>query len=217
VLKAIIFDYDGVIADSFPSVFEIYKIMCKEFSVKCPKNIEEFRKAYGHNHFECYKNLGFKPEQYERAEEIFREEIPRANPSLFPEVIEVIETLAQRYKLALVSANYKLGIEKKLLSSGIHKYFSSIFARENNGDRLKKSKALLEVLDKLGVTKNEAIYIGDMALDYKASKEAGLKDVVLVDYGWGYQKEEVPPMLCAINSPLDILNAIALLEEQIST
>ena len=56
-IKAIIFDYDGVIVDSFPSVFEVYKIIAAECGGHIPKDLEEFRELYGYDYRECLRNL----------------------------------------------------------------------------------------------------------------------------------------------------------------
>ena len=59
MVKWIIFDYDGVIVDSFPIVYEIYKMMCLKLNKEFPKDIEGFKKVYDHTSSGCYNHLGF--------------------------------------------------------------------------------------------------------------------------------------------------------------
>ena len=63
MIKLIIFDYDGVIVDSFLNVHKVYQIACQKLGKQCPSNLDEFRKIYGHNSIEAKKNLGFNKEE----------------------------------------------------------------------------------------------------------------------------------------------------------
>jgi len=83
MIKLIIFDYDGVIVDSFKTVYEVYKIICQKLGVKKPKNIEVFRNIYGYNLIECQENLGIAPANFKKAGKIFEEEVVKKNPKLF--------------------------------------------------------------------------------------------------------------------------------------
>ena len=56
MIKAVIFDYDGVIVDTLPAVFEVYKVICRRFGVREPRDIEEYRSLYGYNFKSCLKN-----------------------------------------------------------------------------------------------------------------------------------------------------------------
>ncbi len=57
-IKCIIFDYDGVIVDSFDSMHAVYQILCKELGYNCPTDREIFRKMYGRDYKDLYVSLG---------------------------------------------------------------------------------------------------------------------------------------------------------------
>ena len=96
-LGLIIFDYDGVIVDSFPNVHDTYKIICNKLGKKCPKNIKGFRKVYGHHSSECYDNLGFSEEERIKGNLIFKEEILKKEAKPFKGIIEVLNNQANEY------------------------------------------------------------------------------------------------------------------------
>jgi|GEM_PF-691651 len=220
MLKAAVFDYDGVIVDSFPSVFGVYKTICEELDVRYPEDIDEFRKIYGRNHLECHENLGIKLKDYGRVEKIFRREIIKKNPPLFPDIASVVKKLSESYRLALVSNNFKKEIKSKLKLFGLKKYFSLISAREDHQiyshehshRQFIKSEAITNTLAELEIKPEESIYIGDMIGDYRSGVKAGLDKVIIVDYGWGYIKEEIPPQLFSVKKPKDIIKAVKLLD-----
>lgn len=84
MLRSIIFDYDGVIVDSFISVFEVYEKICKRFKVAYQKTLEEFRKLYGYNYKELQKNLGIDEKDADEVGKIFSAEIVKKLHGVFP-------------------------------------------------------------------------------------------------------------------------------------
>ena len=43
MIKLIIFDYDGVIVDSFVNVHLVYKIICKKLGKQYPEDFKDFK------------------------------------------------------------------------------------------------------------------------------------------------------------------------------
>lgn len=211
MIKAIIFDYDGVIVNSFPTVFNVYKKMCHAAQVECPKNIKKFREVFGYERSTAYQNLGIKPEDYERVNEIFKKEIIKQKPALFNGINPVIKTLSKDYTLVLATSNLKCEAIQKLKRFGLIKYFSYIIGDEpkNKLGRFKKSKVIIKLLKRLKFNKDEVILVGDRDVDYDIAKEAGLKNILLVEYGWGYfDKHKTRQQKIIIKKPSDIIKAI---------
>jgi len=213
MIKLVIFDYDGVIVDSFPSVHEVYKVIARKLGKKCPEDFDDFRKFYGYHRLECYKNMGVTEEDdYEKAEIIYREEIAKQNPEPFNGINEIIKELCRKYKVILVSNSPKEEIVQRLRSFGIHDYFSSIFASEDLKP-FKKVEVFKEVMVKFSLKPEEIVMIGDRNIDYDKGVKAGLKpeNIILVEYGWGYDKNKIPDYNSkpTVNEPKDIIKAIS--------
>ena len=139
MIKLIIFDYDGVIVDSFSNVHEVYKIICKKLGKSCPEDLEGFKKIYGYSSSSCYSQLGFSEEERIKGNIIFKEEILKKEPKLFNGIIEVINNLHKNHKLALISSNYKDEVKQKLEKLGILKLFDFILAKESHVGRFYKT------------------------------------------------------------------------------
>jgi len=211
MIKLIIFDYDGVIVDSFPTIHEVYKMTAEMLNKACPEDIDEFRKVYGHTSRECYSNLGYSEEEKIKANLIFKEEVLKKEPKAFENIVEVIKTLHKNYKLAVASSTYKAEVEQKLEKLGILEAFDFILARENdNIGRFEKSESIKKIVNALAIEFNEALLIGDRMVDFVEGTEAGLKNILLVDYGWGYDIAEIPEYKqeILVNNPVDILEAV---------
>lgn len=217
MIKTVIFDYDGVIVDSFANIHEVYKIICEELGKQCPTSLEVFRKIYGFNFKECYKNLGITEEEHSKAQAIFKREILKKKPKLFTGIRKVIRDLSKAYDLILVSATYKQEVLQKLNRFGLANFFTAIIARENatEEDHISKSKIIIDFMRRQNLTPEEVISIGDRDIDYVVGKKAGLQNIILVEYGWGYHKETNPHQSVAVRKPADLLKAIKAIDLRI--
>ncbi len=209
MIKTIIFDYDGVIVDSFICIFEVYKVICKELGKKCPDTFEGFRKVYGKSQFECFHNLKFDPKDSEKIEIIFKREILKQKPEMFKGIPETLQKLKERYKLILLTATYRDEAVQKLEKFDLMKYFSQVIGVQHPTDPpLKKSEKVKQLLKEQSLAAEEVVMIGDRDIDYEAAKMAGITNIILVEYGWGYHKETLPHQKVTVNKPLDLLEAV---------
>src|SRR3989344_1301843 len=192
MIKLIIFDYDGVIVDSFPNTYETYKVIAKKLNKKFPKNIDEFRKIYGYSYTECYKNLGIVPSEHELAERIYKEESAKLKPILCEGIEEVLKTLKKSYPLVLLTANYRQNVITKLKSFNLSKYFDSVIGKVKTETLpLSKTEEFIKIMKDYYATQDETIIIGDREIDYHHAQEAGIKNIIIVKYGWGYDKKKL--------------------------
>ncbi|MFA6460982.1 MAG: HAD-IA family hydrolase [Candidatus Woesearchaeota archaeon] len=210
MIKLIIFDYDGVIVDSFANVHKVYQILCKKLGRTCPTDLEYFRNVYGYSSYECYNNLGFSEDEMIKGNEIFREEIKKTTSLLFPEIISVIKELSHNYRLALISSSYKEEVESKLKSFGLFSYFEKVLGREKTEEKYRKREVIPLLLTEMGVTPDQTLMIGDREVDFNGATAAGINSVILVEYGWGYNPKNIPKYQSkyVVKEPRDLLEAV---------
>lgn len=208
MIKLILFDYDGVIVDSFPTIYNVYRIMVKELGIKkFPATLEEFRQIYGRNYRKCYENLGISADKYEQAGQIFKREVVKQKPKLFAGIDNVIKELSKKYKLVIVSANHKEEVEQKLKKKKLTQYFSFISGIDTAvNPNFKKAEIYGNILKKYNVSVDEVIVIGDRDIDVDNAREAGIDNVLIVNYGWGHSGTNLQPH--EINIPQEIISAI---------
>lgn len=208
MIRAILFDYDGVIVDSFESVFKVYKKICKHYNVSCPKNIEEFKVVYGYNYVECLKNLGIEEKDFSEVNSIFRREIVKMEHGIFVGMADVLKKLSMDYEIYLVSASHSKEVISKMEKFNLMSLFKKVYC---GGDHnVRKGDMIKSLLNEYGYSLNEIIFVGDRTIDYDASKKAGLADnnIILVDYGWGLDKNNIGTARVAI-TPNDLLSLIS--------
>ena len=211
MIKLIIFDYDGVIVNSFPKVHKIYSKMCAKLGKSCPKTLEGFKKVYGHSSSECYQQLGFTDEDIQEGNKIYKKEIGNVKSLPFDGIKEVLEKLIQKHKLMVVSSSYREDIEQKLKGFNLLKYFSKVLGRESiKIKRFEKVEAIKEALNEYNASPNETLLVGDRNVDFIEGTKAGLDKILLVDYGWGYDLKLIPKYKSksCVKKPKDLIEAI---------
>jgi HAD superfamily hydrolase (TIGR01509 family) len=185
-IHAVIFDLDGVLADSEPTWDEIDAQLLGEYGVKYRgeyhrevlgvsyrASVEFFKKTFDINAptEEMMKRRG------EIATEFFANRI-----GLFPQVKEVLEELRQmELKLAVatssVGASARPFLDRHLLTS----FFEVIIT----GDEIERGKPhpaiYLRAAEKLGVAPNECLVIEDSLSGVAAGKAAGMRVAAIPD------------------------------------
>lgn len=209
MIKAIIFDYDGVMVDSFPAVHRVYQIISSRLGKACPHDLASFRKVYGKKSKECMNNLKFTSKEVEKANCMYVEEIQKQVTPFFPGIGEVIRKLCQRYPLFLVSASPSKEVVNKLKKEALDPCFTEIIGGTLGS--LEKVPELVKLLKRHHLRGEEVIMIGDRINDYEDAVRAGIKHILLVEYGWGYNKDEIPEhkQKVKVKKPEDLLKAIA--------
>ena len=54
------------------------------------------------------------------------------------------------------------------------------------------------------------VMVGDRLVDFTTAKECGINQIILVEYGWGYDKEKISEykQIILVHNPKDILVAV---------
>jgi len=177
MVKLLIFDLDGTLVESNELHWITYSGACRTFKLKTDKKF--FYSCLGMQTKDILrKNFpGISEELIDRIThkkwELFEKKISGIKG--YPDVKKAVEALSKKYILAVASSTYRKFIELSLRKKGLRKYFRIIVG----ADDVKRAKPapdmLLRVLSKTGISRSNAVYIGDMIHDYTGAKKAGIK------------------------------------------
>ncbi|MGC2628320.1 MAG: HAD-IA family hydrolase [Candidatus Udaeobacter sp.] len=93
---------------------------------------------------------------------------------LYPEVLDVLEQLRERFQLAVIS-NFDGRLRFILQNLGISKYFPHVFISSELGADKPDPEIFRRALKLMHLNANEVLHVGDdPERDWKAAKEAGL-------------------------------------------
>jgi HAD superfamily hydrolase (TIGR01509 family) len=185
MIKAIIFDMNGVIVDD-EELHEIaFRRVLARLGIKFTK--EDFKQmCLGRTDKEGFEKLKEAYNLKENLEDLLKDKLQiylslvDGNIKSFPGVIELINRLKNDYTLALVTGAIRQDADLILNHFGIKNDFSVIIT----GDDISKSKPdpepYLQVIKELGVSASDCLVIEDSLAGVRSAKSAGIKCVAVL-------------------------------------
>ncbi|CAM1368881.1 putative hydrolase of the HAD superfamily [Tenacibaculum sediminilitoris] len=97
---------------------------------------------------------------------------------LFPDAIEVLQYLENKYQLHIITNGFEKVQNLKLKKSGIHIFFKEIITSECVGAKKPNTKVFEFALEKAGAKANESLMIGDSyEADIMGAINSGMKAI----------------------------------------
>jgi phosphoglycolate phosphatase-like HAD superfamily hydrolase len=197
----ILFDFDGVIADSFEPAFEVTRLMCPhvtedEYRKQFEGNINDWEVPANIHNDDCRTDIDF-----------FQEYIPRMKKQarIVPGIVEVIRWLEKEYTLIVISSTITSPIREFLEEHDLAKHFAEIMGNDVHKSKVEKIKM---VFDLYQAEAKRCVFITDTLGDMR---EASRVDVDAIGVTWGFQSTETlqkgtPFRL--VDKPEDLIEAI---------
>ena len=176
--KAIIYDIDGTILNTLNmNMYPLIQIIREETGEEW--TFEEVLKFVPYTGMAVMEELGIKVR--------YVNEYPEG-AVLYEGFDQVFEAFCQAGILqAVVSAKTREQYAIDMVSKGLHQYMSAAILAEDTQKHKPDPEPLLKCLERLGISPEEALYIGDTCSDYLTAGNAG------VDFGyarWGSVSSE---------------------------
>lgn len=177
MLKAIIFDVDGVLVDSMLYQADAWVKTFKEVGINITR--KDIYELEGSNNRRLIKTVFEKAGK--KLEPWHLEQLPEKKSKAlefdqiepFEGILDCLKELRQHFKLAMVS-----GSNIDTINKVVKKYFSNCFDVVISGSDLERGKPdpdpFLKALEELKLTKNECIVVENAPLGITAAKRAGL-------------------------------------------
>ncbi len=194
MLKAIIFDMDGVLVDSEPVHFRATKVVMERFGINL--DYEEYKGFIGSTvefiwkHYKEHYNLKEYEwnELFKMAEEIVDDIIKKEGYPVIDGVKEIVVSVAKKgYKLAIASSSPMNKILMNIKKIGIENCFEVLVSGMEVGKPKPNPDIFLEAAKKLGVDSKECVVIEDSCNGTKAAKAAGMACLGFVNENSGNQ------------------------------
>jgi len=174
-IRAVLFDFDGTLADSFAPITASTNHVRRHFGLP-PLPESEVRHYVGYGLANLMQTL-VPTAPKDEAIDLYRshhEKVMLTQTKLMPGVAETIPELSRRGFRQAVCSNKRVDFTLRLVETlGLAQYFTSVLGPEDVGNQPKPDPAmLLEGLKRLEVSTNEAVYVGDMAIDVHTAQAA---------------------------------------------
>ena len=184
VKRLFIFDLDGTLADAYGAIEKSINFTLKRLGLPLVA-YQEVKKRVGRGDRLFMKSF-FPAKDMEKVLKVYRPHHAKAllrYTRLKPYAKKLLYTLKKEKKLLAIASNrpyyYTNIILKKL---GIRKYFDVVLCADQINSLKPGPKILYTIIKKLGVSKEETVYTGDMDIDMETAKRAKV-DAIFITGG----------------------------------
>ncbi|MBN2488061.1 MAG: HAD family phosphatase [Methanosarcinaceae archaeon] len=186
MLKALIFDVDGVLVDSMPYHADAWKAAFEDVGIHITR--QDIYEIEGSNHVGViqliFKKAGRvpQPRDFDELSLKKREIFFRINDvKVFNDIDKCLSLLKKRYHLAVVS-----GADRAIVHSIMDRFFPGVFDVVISGEDVKEGKPspepYLKAVKMLNVQKDECIVFENAPMGVESAKRAGLYCVAIPTY-----------------------------------
>jgi len=197
MLRAVIFDFNGVIVDDEPIHFRLFQKVLGEEGIDLTKD-DYYARYLGFDDrgafIAGYREHGRPLSEQKLAELIERKavyyrEAIRSHVSIFPGVKNLVADLAQRLSLAVASGALREEIETILSTLGLRDYFHAIMSAEDVSEGKPEPEIFLKALARLNarldddppIAAADCIVIEDSKEGIRAARRAGMQCLAVMN------------------------------------
>ncbi|MFD1336263.1 HAD family hydrolase [Oceanobacillus iheyensis] len=179
MVKTILFDFDGTIANTLPLCFEAFRTVFKEFDQVILTN-DEIKEMFGPSETEIIQ-LNVKHPDKLQAMERFYEVYETLHPS-YVKPMEDLHNLLEELdgngiNLGIVTGKAKRSLDISLQQLNIQSNFAVVITGDDVTNPKPHGEGVILAMQELSVTPEEVLFVGDSEADILAGKEANVTTV----------------------------------------
>jgi len=177
-VRAVLFDWDGTLADTAEASFRCYVRMFEDFAI--PFEREMFARTYSPNWHLTYRALGLPEEQWAAADERWLAHFACERVALLDGAREVLETLSARgFATGIVTSGGRERVSRELEEHGVAAHVHACIYGCDVAQKKPHPEGLVRCLETLRVDARDALYVGDSPEDVEMARGAGVRSVAI--------------------------------------
>lgn len=175
--KTLLFDFDGVIVDSFETCYGV----SNQFNPGRDLSRDEYRQFFLGNVYEAAASHDKQESSVPVDDPWFQEYVKRLLPlNPISGIQGVLEKLAMEYDLSIISSSLSHCVESYLTKYELENYFESILGADVHKSKVVKME---RVLEQKRLTGNDALFITDTLGDIREARKVGVSSIAVT---WGF-------------------------------
>ena len=180
--KLFIFDLDGTLINAYPAIIESMNFTLRRMNHP-EAEPDRIIRSVGMGNDGLMKKF-FSDQEVPEARQIYREH-HRVNLagkiSLLPGALALLRNLKAKGKLLAVASNRPMETASLLIKIlEIEVYFDRVLTGEEVNQPKPAPDILIALLDYFQISREEAVYVGDMDIDVETGAAAGVKTIIVV-------------------------------------
>jgi HAD superfamily hydrolase (TIGR01509 family) len=182
-MKAVLFDWDGTLADSLGALFAANVAVMAAFGL--PFDEDLYRRSFAPDWRLMYERLGIPPDRLDEANALWVDAYAGGREtSLLPGVTEALGRLVDAgLRLGLVTAGHRAIVEPQIERLGLTRRFDVVVFGTDTVEQkpdpwpLRRALAAMAFSDGGPIEPSDAVYVGDTAEDMAMAVAAGVPAV----------------------------------------
>lgn len=186
-IRAVLFDLDGTLLDSFQSHFRVYQHLFADLRIPFDEGV--FARSYSPNWYVTYERIGLPKDRWPEADRLWLHYYERETPSPrdgAAQLLAMVKTSGRA--LGLVTSGERSRVERDLDRVGWQTYFQTVVCGGDTPYRKPHPAPLRRGLDHLQIRPVEAAYVGDTVEDVRMGQRVGTTTVAVAG---GFAPKEI--------------------------
>ncbi|HXE74554.1 MAG TPA: HAD family hydrolase [Candidatus Xenobia bacterium] len=176
--KAILFDLDGTLLDSFEPHYRAFRATLARFGIRLTRR--RFLQAYSPDWRETYRAMGLPRELWDEASVHWREFVRTHPPRLLPGARETLRCLRKNFRLGVVTGGSRKRVMNDLRRTRIRRFFDTVVCGDDVVHRKPSPQGLHIALRALRAKPRQALYVGDTEVDRVMARKARVPFIGIV-------------------------------------
>ena len=182
-MSLILFDFDGVLADTLADMLRFAQEVCDELEVKhtvVQTDLSELEvMSFATFGRACEMPADLVDEFVRKCTGKFAKK--KSPPAIFDGLGEVVRQLAESHLLVVVTGNTEVNVRAFLEEHGLEDCIRAVYGVDMPGSKVEK---ILMAKNQFAAEGETVFMVGDSLSDVREAKEAGVKSIVV---SWGHQ------------------------------
>ena len=213
MINTVLFDFDGTLVNTNDVIIASWQHTYKHYRGR-EESIEKITACFGEPLLITMAREfpEVAPEESAEVYRQFQQQNAHLLVKIFPGIVDLLKALKEAgYRMGIVTSRTRESALRYMDMFGITEYFEAMVTCDDTTVHKPNPEPILLGLEKMGITKDEAIMIGDSPFDIKCANNAGVRSVMvdwritcdnsalITDSVWDYE----------IKEPMDLMKVLA--------
>lgn len=173
--RAVIFDWDGTLLDSFRADTRAYRSMFRALAIDFSD--AQLARHYSPDWYRVYRAARIPKRQWNLADRLWGVAYRKENPRLIVGVRAVLGKLSRSFALGLVTSGDRKRVVRQLREFGLQERFPVCICSEDASPRKPHPAPLRAAIRSMGVSAADCVYVGDTPEDMEMARRAGVRSI----------------------------------------
>jgi HAD superfamily hydrolase (TIGR01509 family) len=178
MIQAVLFDWDGTLADTAEASFRCYEKLFAEMGVAFDR--DTYARTYSPNWYVTFRMLDIPESRWREADSRWLEHFAAERVEMIDGARELLDLLAERGIAAgLVTSGSRERVQREIEEYGLAAHLGTCVFGCDVEEKKPHPAALLLALGRLGVPPEAAVYVGDSPEDIAMARAARVYSVAV--------------------------------------